>query len=107
MFFPSFSGRLKKRESDAVNGEASLRNAIGYCTVRVKLVLCETVPLVAVTVTAKLPVGVPVTTLKFTGLDAPPPGEGFVTTTGKVPVVARSTAVRAIEICDALVKVTA
>jgi hypothetical protein len=83
------------------------QNAISYCTVRVKLVLCESVALVAVTVTVNLPVGVPVTTLKFTGLDAPPPGAGFATTTGKVPVAARSSVVRAIEICDALVYLTA
>jgi len=47
-----------------------------------------------------------VTTVKFAVFDEPPPGAGFVTTNGKVPVAARSGAFRAIEICDALPKLT-
>jgi hypothetical protein len=53
-----------------------------YCTTRLKVVLCVSDPLVAVTVTGKVPVGVPVTTEKFTALDMPPPGAGFVTAMG-------------------------
>ena len=62
-------------------------------------------PLVAVTVTVKDPVGVPVTTSKFTEADVPPPGAEFVTTTGKVPVPERSLLVKRIEISDELVNV--
>jgi hypothetical protein len=47
-------------------------------------------PLVAVTVTLKVPVGVPVVTSRLTGFEVPPPGAGFVMTTGKVPIVAES-----------------
>ena len=50
--------------------------------------------------------GVPVTTVKFAVFDEPPPGAGFVTTNGKAPVAARSGVDRAIEICDALPKLT-
>ncbi len=53
-----------------------------YCTVSVNVAAPEMEPLVPVTVTVKLPVGVPETTLKSVGLDDPPPGAGFVTTTG-------------------------
>jgi hypothetical protein len=35
-------------------------------------------------------------TVKFTGLDGPPPGAGFDTTTGKLPAVARSAVVNEI-----------
>ena len=62
-------------------------------------------PLVAVTVTVKNPVGVPVTRSKFTEADVPPPGAEFVTTTGKVPVLERSLLVKRIEISDELVNV--
>lgn len=68
--------------------------------------LCESVPLVAVTVTTKVPVDVPVATLKSTGFDTPALGAGFSTTTGNVPVVAKSAGVKAIELRDALVNVT-
>jgi hypothetical protein len=61
-----------------------------YCTCRVNDVVCVTVPLLAFTVTVKLPVGVPVTTSKLTLPDGPPPGAGLLTTTGKVPVEAMS-----------------
>ena len=64
--------------------------------------MCVSDPLVPLTVTLKVPVGVPVTTLKFTALDAPPPGVGFVTTTGKLPVAAISAVVNEIVSCDAL-----
>lgn len=53
-----------------------------YCTFILSVVLCVIGPLVAVSVMLKLPVGVPVTTAKFVGAEEPPPGLGFVTTTG-------------------------
>jgi len=66
------------REPPQESVPAELGKSPTYCTVRLKVVLCWSwfgaVPLVAVTVTVNVPVGVPVTTLKFTGLDAPPPG---------------------------------
>ena len=34
-------------------------------------------------------------TLKFTGLELPPPGDGLLTTTGKLPAAPRSDAVSA------------
>ena len=71
-----------------------------YCTISVNVVLCVSEPLLAVTVTWKLPVGVPVSTLKFTGLETPPPGEGLVTTTGNVPVAARSLVDSGMDSCD-------
>jgi len=71
--------------------------------VSVKFVVCVSDPLLPVTITVKLPVGVPVTTLKFTAPEAPPPGVGFVTTTGKLPAAAMSLAVNEIASCDALV----
>jgi hypothetical protein len=37
-------------------------------------------------------------TTKYAGLDAPPPGAGLVTTTGKLPTVARSAVVNEIVI---------
>ena len=54
------------------------------------MVLCVREPLLAATVMLKAPGGVPVTTLKLTLLEEPPPGAGLVTTTGKAPVVAIS-----------------
>ena len=60
-----------------------------YWTIRVKVHECVSDPLVAVTVTWKLPVGVPEVTPKFIALDAPPPGAGLETTTGKLPWVCR------------------
>ena len=59
-------------------------------------------PLVPVTVKLTVPVGVPVTTLKSVGADEPPPGVGLLTTTGKLPVLARSLAVKPIENCVAV-----
>lgn len=53
-------------------------------------------PLAAVTVTLKFPVGVPVTTSKFMALDEPPPGVGFVITSGKLPALAISPGVSVI-----------
>ena len=67
----------------------------------VKFAVCVSDPLLPVTITLKVPVGVPVTTLKSTGVEAPPPGAGFVTTTGKVPVAAKSAGVSEIDSCDA------
>jgi hypothetical protein len=52
----------------------------------------------------KKPVGVPVTIEKFIGADEPPPGLGFVTTTGYDPVAATSFGPSAIWICVALCK---
>jgi len=52
--------------------------------------LCVVEPLVAFTVTWNVPVGVPLTTPRFDGADDPPPGAGFVTTTGYCPMVAIS-----------------
>jgi hypothetical protein len=42
--------------------------------------------------------GLPAETVKFTGLDEPPPGAGFVTTSGKLPEVERSVEVSEIVI---------
>ena len=50
---------------------------------------------------------VTVVTTKFTAFEGPPPGPGFVTTTGKLPPVAKSPEVRGIVNCVALLKVTA
>lgn len=61
-------------------------------------------PLEALTVTVKFPVGVPVVTLKFSLFETPPPGEGFVTTTGYEPVDAMSLAESEIVSCDAFTK---
>ena len=64
--------------------------------------LCVIAPLLAVTVTAKLPIGVPVEILKFVAVEGPPPGPGFVTTTGTAPTVANWLAVGSILIWLAL-----
>ena len=59
----------------------------------------------AVTVTLEVPVGVPVTTLKFESPEAPPPGAELVTTTGYCPRVARSFELSWIDIWAGLMKV--
>ena len=59
----------------------------------VKVNVCVNPAPVAVTDTGKVPLGVPVTTLKFTAAEVPPPGAEFVTVTGNVPVPERSAAV--------------
>ena len=59
-------------------------------------------PMVAFMFAVKDPVGVPITTEKFVGADEPPPGLGFVTTTGYVPVAATSLGPSAIWICVGL-----
>ena len=55
---------------------------------RENIAVCVSAPLVALTVTVKVPVDVPVVTTKLTGAEAPPPGVGLVTTTGSWPVEA-------------------
>jgi hypothetical protein len=45
-------------------------------------------------------------TVKVVEFDAPPPGVGFVTTTGKLPAVARSLALKLIVNCVALADIT-
>ena len=49
----------------------------------------------------------PLVTLKLFAIDAPPPGAGFVTTTGYVPTVARSAEVSEIVSWPALTNVAA
>src|SRR5438270_5436145 len=67
---------------------AHARGNCCYCTYKYKVVLCVNPPPLAVIMTLKLPVGVPVVTTKLTGVEAPPPGPGFVTTTGSCDIVA-------------------
>ena len=61
---------------------SEVQNQASYCTFMIMVVLCVIGPLLAVSVMLKLPVGVPLTTAKFIGAEAPPPGLGFVTMTG-------------------------
>ena len=51
-------------------------------------------------------VGAGLLTVKFTGVEGPPPGAGFETTTAGVPAVAMSGAATAIVTCVALTNVT-
>jgi len=60
--------------------------------VRVKV--SETVPTTAEAGDRLVSVGARLFTVKFTALDVPPPGAGFITETGKVPPVATSVLVR-------------
>ena len=73
-----------------------------YWMINVKLNVCVNPAPVALTDTGKLPVDVPVTTLKFTAVEVPPPGAGFVTVTGNVPMAARSSAVSQTDNCFGL-----
>jgi hypothetical protein len=50
--------------------------------------VCAPVPVVAEGGESIVIVGTGLFTVKLTEFDAPPPGAGFVTTTGKVPAVA-------------------
>src|SRR5208282_911935 len=83
--------QMRQGRAAARRRPPSENKASTYCTTKLNVAVCVVwfgaVPLTAVTVTGNVPTGVPVTTLKFVGLDAPPPGEGFVTTTGNGPRV--------------------
>jgi hypothetical protein len=77
---------------------------VGYCTRSAKVVDCVKELLLADTVILKVPVGVPLTTLKFELFDEPPPGAGLATTTGKAPVAAKSVLDNGTESWTALTK---
>jgi hypothetical protein len=59
---------------------------------------CEAVPEAAEVGESVVIVGTGLLTLRLTALEEPPPGVGFVTTTGKVPAVATWAAVSGIVI---------
>lgn len=83
----------------------SEKRSSGYWTIRFKFVVCVNGPPLPVTVTLKVPVGVPVSAEKFTGAEAPPPGLGLVTTTGYGPAVGMSANDTGSRICVGLIKV--
>src|SRR5450755_2546094 len=67
--------------------------------------VCAAAPAVADEGESVVMVGTGLLTTKFTVLETPPPGAGFVTTTGLLPAVDWSAALKGIVNCVALTKV--